>query len=265
MSRMVTAFALVLGLALGLGSGLFISWGLLPLKHYEGPPSALKESLKRDYVYLICAAYAQEGDLTKARERLRSLGYKDPAAILPQVLAELQARRASEESLAAIALLAQALKAPSPAFENLLPSPTHTFTPASAQASFPTQIPLVTPSPTPSPTPRLSFVLKAQEKECRPEGEQALLEIEVLGKDGTPLPGIELIISWEGGEERIFTGLKPGKSPGYADFETEPGATYRVRLGIPGSQEAVDLVSSGGDCPPERPLISWRLTFQEVP
>ncbi len=261
MSKGGVALGLLLGLSLGLGLGLFVAWGLLPPKHYEGPPSALKESLKRDYVYLISAAYAQEGDLNKARERLRSLGYKDPASVLTQTLAELKGEGAPEESLAALAMLAQALRAPVPGIETYLPSPTLTFTPQPLPPT-PTPLPVV---PTPSPTPAPSFVLKAKEKECRPEGEPSLLEIEVLGKDGTPLPGVELIISWEGGEERIFTGLKRGKSPGYADFEMQSGATYRVRPAKEGSEEAANLFSSGGDCPPDKPKVSWRLTFQEVP
>jgi hypothetical protein len=261
MSKSGVALGLLLGLTLGLGLGLFVAWGLLPPKHYEGPPSALKEPLKKDYVYLISAAYAQEGDLNKARERLRSLGYRDPAAVLAQTLAELKSKGAPRESLAALAVLAQALKAPIPAAETYLPSPTPTSTP---QPLLPTPIP-PTATPTPSPTPLPSFVLKAQEKECRPDGEPSLLEIEVLAKDGMPLPGIELIVSWEGGEEHIFTGLKPGKSPGYADFEMQPGATYRVRPAEEGSEEAANLLSSGGGCPPDKPRVSWRLTFQEAP
>lgn len=263
MPRLVIVLTLILSFALGLGLGLFISWGLLPLKHYEGPPSALKESLKRDYVYLISAAYAQEGDLSRAQARLKSLGYKDLKNVFNQVLAELKAGGAPEESLMALALLARALGIPLSGFQTLILHPTPTFTPA--QFTFPT--PTFTPAalPTPSPAPAPSFILKAQEKYCRPAEEPSLLEIEVLGKDGAPLSGIELIISWEGGEERIFTGLKPDKSPGYADFEMEPGTTYRVRLGIPAGQEAVNLTSSGEDCPPERPVISWHIVFQEIP
>ncbi len=263
MTRLVISSTLLLGFALGLGLGLFISWGLLPLKHYEGPPSALKEPLKRDYVYLISAAYAQEGDLSRAQARLKSLGYKDLGNIFNQALAELKAEGAPEESLAATILLAQALGVSLPAFQTFIPSPTPT--PIPPQSPFPTPTPAVTVLPTFSPTPAPSFILKAQEKDCRPAGELSLLEIEVLDKYGAPLSGIELIISWEGGEERVFTGLKPGKSPGYADFEMESGATYQVRPGIPGSQEAVNLTSSGRDCPPERPVISWHLVFQEVP
>jgi len=261
MGKGAVALGLLLGLTLGLSLGLFIAWGLLPPKHYEGPPSALKESLKKDYVYLISAAYAQEGDLNKARERLKSLGYKDPAAVLAQTLAELKSKKAPQESLIALAMLAQALKAPIPAAETYLPSPTPTFTP---QQPSPTFIP-PTATPTPSPTPAPSFILKVQEKECKPEGEPSLLEIEVFGKDGAPLPGVELIVSWEGGEERIFTGLKPGKSPGYADVEMQPGATYRVRPAKEGSEEAANIFSSGGNCPPDKPKVSWHLTFQEAP
>jgi len=50
------------------------------------------------------------------------------------------------------------------------------------------------------------------------------------------LPGIELTITWSGGEERFFTGLQPEFGLGYADFEMSLDASYALqvaRIGAP--------------------------------
>jgi len=43
------------------------------------------------------------------------------------------------------------------------------------------------------------------------------------------IPGIELILSWAGGEEHFFTGFKPELGNGYADAIMSPGVTYNLR------------------------------------
>jgi hypothetical protein len=57
---------------------------------------------------------------------------------------------------------------------------------------------------------------------------------------GQPVSGALVIVSWEGGEERFYTGLQPEKGLGYADFTPSPGIVYSVRLGE-GGEIAVDL------------------------
>lgn len=54
--------------------------------------------------------------------------------------------------------------------------------------------------------------------------------VEVRNKKRQPIEGQEIIISWSGGEESFFTGLKPEVSNGYADYQMQTGVKYSVRL-----------------------------------
>jgi hypothetical protein len=50
-----------------------------------------------------------------------------------------------------------------------------------------------------------------------------------------PLPGAEIIVAWDSGEEHFFTGFKPELGNGYADYAAQPGITYSVRVAAGGS------------------------------
>jgi hypothetical protein len=69
---------------------------------------------------------------------------------------------------------------------------------------------------------------------------EGLLQVEIQDAAGQPIPGVEIIISWEDGEEHIFTGLKPELGNGYADFEMKSNVGYSVQLAS-GSQFVTNL------------------------
>ena len=56
------------------------------------------------------------------------------------------------------------------------------------------------------------------------------------------MPGVKIILSWEGGEEQFFTGLKPELGNGYADYIMTPDTEYTVQLAI-GSDVATGLIA----------------------
>jgi hypothetical protein len=66
-----------------------------------------------------------------------------------------------------------------------------------------------------------------------------------------PAAGVEVIVIWDQGEERFFTGLNPEKGLGYADFSPVPGTSYSVRLGEGGEPvgglAAVSCQNAAGD------------------
>ncbi|MEZ0396230.1 MAG: hypothetical protein ABWK53_07390, partial [Anaerolineales bacterium] len=68
-----------------------------------------------------------------------------------------------------------------------------------------------------------------------------LLQIEVQDAARQPIAGMEIIVSWPGGQERLFTGLKPELGNGYADFRMTPGVSYAVRLLPDNVPAATDL------------------------
>jgi hypothetical protein len=85
--------------------------------------------------------------------------------------------------------------------------------------------------------------------------------VEVQDASGQPVPGIEVVVTWEGEEEHFFTGLKPELGLGYADFVMTPDVVYTLQLAA-GGQPANDItaakcLSEDGD----RYWGSWMLKF----
>jgi hypothetical protein len=50
------------------------------------------------------------------------------------------------------------------------------------------------------------------------------------------VPGVEIIVTWNGGEDRFFTGFKPEIGNGYADFQMTDATAYNVRVVEGGTQ-----------------------------
>ncbi|MBN1146336.1 MAG: hypothetical protein JXA78_03700 [Anaerolineales bacterium] len=135
------------------------------------------------------------------------------------------------------------------------PSPAATETAAIASNEegeiTPTETPIprptttLTPTRTPTPTPGGPFILMSREKLCDQKLAQPLIQIEAMNILGQPVPGVLVIVAWDQGEERFFTGLKPEKGLGYADFAPAPGVVYTIQLGE-GGQAATDI--SAAEC-----------------
>ncbi len=54
--------------------------------------------------------------------------------------------------------------------------------------------------------------------------------MEILDAAEQPVPSVELVVTWDGGEDHFFTGLKPELGLGYADFVMTPEVVYSIRL-----------------------------------
>ena len=77
------------------------------------------------------------------------------------------------------------------------------------------------------------------------------------------IPGAEIIVTWNNGEEHFFTGMKPELGYGYADFLMTPDITYSVRMadgGTPASELSTpDCTDTSGNHYPG----GLKLTFQQ--
>ena len=84
---------------------------------------------------------------------------------------------------------------------------------------------------------------------------------------GQPLPGVEIVVSWSTGQDRFYTGLRPERGAGYADFEMAPASSYEVFLADYRGDVAQDLTSElqSGLCQPGVEALDWRLVFQQSP
>lgn len=69
--------SLLLGLVLGGALGLYLGWFQFPQETYRGDLSEMAQSFRDDYVVMVAAGYAADGDLQGALERLSRLRVDD--------------------------------------------------------------------------------------------------------------------------------------------------------------------------------------------
>ena len=106
-------------------------------------------------------------------------------------------------------------------------SPTATFTPTITPKPIATLAPR--PTQTLTPTPAKAFVMVKKTAFCDP-ATPGLLQINLTNAAGKPAAGIELDITWLGGDETFFSGLKPELGYGYADFTMLENTEYALSL-----------------------------------
>ena len=137
--------------------------------------------------------------------------------------------------------------------------------PTPGSTSSPTAVLTSTPrvSPIPSSLLEAAFSLQEMTKVCSPDSPQILLQVEVLDKNEVPVPGIQIQVTWDGGEDFFYTGLFPDRSSGYADFTMDVDVIYALKAGeqgqAVGNLRATECeTSEGGEYPG-----GWLLTFME--
>jgi hypothetical protein len=254
---------MLLGLVLGLAGGLVYSWLLNPVEYTDTAPASLRQDFKEDYLSLIASAYAATGDLNRARARLTLLG----VGAAPEELSRLAQSRLGagqpESEARALAQLAAVLgERPSPLI--LTPgSPTATDVAQSSPTASVTASPTTRPSATPSPTPGAPFALLEKELICDPDLLEAQLQMQVLDAAGEGVPGIQILVVWDNGQDTFYTGLKPELGAGYADFNMTPDTVYSLQL-IDGESPISGLIAEECTDPSGNPYPgSWLLTFQQ--
>jgi hypothetical protein len=83
-------------------------------------PTALREDYRDEYVLMTATAYEVEGDRERARERLALLDSEEPSAPVVGLAQRLIEQGGSEEDIARLARLAQALDATTPTLRSYL-------------------------------------------------------------------------------------------------------------------------------------------------
>lgn len=259
---------LLTGLVLGVVIGLVYSWAVQPVRYSDTAPVSLRSDFKDFYRSLIAAAYQGNPDLVRARARLALLQDEDMFGALTEQAQRTLAEDGSDRQARALGELAIALGKSAPGVNT---GPDRPNQPRDAESTLPPQpmpteaiAPLPSPTDAPSPTPTEPvptpaeppaaaaappeaalptaaanpgglFILLSQEKVCDPPLTAPLFQIEALDRFNSPAPGVLVIVAWDGGEERFFTGLKPEKGSGYADFTPRQGILYSIRLGETGA------------------------------
>lgn len=258
----------VVALAAGLAGGLLYTWVLNPVEYYDTTPDSLHIQDKFVYVALIGDLYAYEEDLAQAEARLARLGLEADGPVLADIIEQHLESGGRPEEIRNLARLAQALGAsggvllvfgsdPTP-----LPSPT----PSPIVPPVPPAQTDVLPSPQPPLAPAPGFQLVEQTAVCAAPGQSGIIAIWVQDAQENELPGIEIVVSWPSGQDRFFTGLRPGRGAGYADFEMDPNVEYAVALAAFSGDAAQALTSvlSPGTCPTGTIALNWQLTFRQM-
>ena len=252
-------FPFLIGIGLGLAGGLYYAWILNPVEYTDTAPDSLRADFRADYLALIASAYAGTEDLVRARARLALFSGLEAGT---ELAALAQQRLAGgfgefgEVEAAALARLAADLASPPRS-----PGSTPTGRPPTPSTPIPSPQPSSTPRPT--PTAGAPFTLASQEQVCNPLLSAPLIQVEVSDAAEGGVPGIEIIVVWDTGEDHFFTGLKPELGQGYADFTMTEGVSYTLRLADSG-QLVTDL--STHECEDEEGLTylgSWLLQFEQ--
>lgn len=139
------------------------------------------------------------------------------------------------------------------------PAGTATISPTPRPTATPSPTPSSTPTRTPTSTPAAPFVLRTTQRICEQNQPGGLIQVIALDAADEQISGVEVIVTWDGGEDHFYTGLHPELGRGYADFDMTKDIVYAVRLAEAGqtARDLSEFVCSGGY------PGSWRLTFQQ--
>ena len=275
---------LLTGLILGVVFGLVYAWVFSPVEYVDAGPNTLREDFKDQYRLLVALAYQADNNYARAQARLNELKDPDIARTVAMQAQRFLADGRPEAETRSLGLLAVALgEGPTP----VVTLPTETFSPTPTASQTPTPVvmeptssqapvtgeapsaantlqPTTTPLPTrtPTATPGEPFLLREQNLVCNPGMTTPLIQVEVFDAADQQVPGVEVIVNWDGSEEHFFTGLKPELGLGYADFAMTSGVTYVLRL-ADGGQPVPNLTPA--ECEGEagtRYYGSWLLVFR---
>ena len=261
-------FYLITGLVIGIAFGLLYAWVWQPVEHIDTLPYSMKSEYKDAYRALIAAAYVADGDLGRAEVRLALLGDEDPARSLEIQAQRLLSEDKNNKQARPLGILAVALGSEME-IENVTslastPKATGTLKPDSKATATgtPTLIPTMAVTRTPTATPGAAFVVRESLLVCEPElKDTSLIQVYIFNAANQPVPGMEIVVSWDGGEEHFFSGLKPEFGLGYADFEMQTGTVYNLQLAS-GGETAPGLTPT--ECQGEDGSVwfgSWRVNY----
>jgi hypothetical protein len=142
------------GIVIGLLVGLWLGHDTQLAEDYTVALADLEEQRREDYIVLVSALYALEGDLTRAEERLARLNEEDTAQLVADLAVKYIEGDKGLEVTQDLATLAHALGVGDEVMLAYVITPTHTPTsvPTATNTPLPAPTSTETPRPTASPT-----------------------------------------------------------------------------------------------------------------
>lgn len=277
---------LIFGLIVGVGGGLFYSWGVSPVVEYDTEPWQLRQSDKAHYVVAIMLDYGYDGDLNQAVNRLLALQLEgDPIQAVADIACNLASAGYIDSNSGLRAVRAMMtfyqLQGKQGCADTLLPPvqgppptsvvevviPTATFVPPATKTPTPDGPSGPTPTPlrvvVPTAAPQTTYVLANISTFCS-SSESGVIQVEVQDIQGQGVPGQQVRVRWDAGNDTFYTGLKPERGPGYADFTMTAGTGYTVDL--PRRSDPISEPLAAAPCTTDSgdpAITSYRVIFRE--
>jgi len=283
----ISWIGVLVGLALGIALGLFYSWQIDPIIVRNISPADLRPADRQMYIVAAAQEYASDQNLQRAVERLIEADPEaNPFETAANTVCDL-IRTGQIDSITSIGVIRnlrsiyepQGVQSPcdTSAFNTPVPvtivasTPTATFTPSltPVASKTPTQPinaqPISTAIPTSTQVSADGSIFRQVflEQFCDPVL-NGVIEIYVRDASSVDLPGVAVEASWANGQRRqvFYTGLKPERGNGYADFGMETGQTYRLSILNETGQPTQSLEAS--TCDEAGTLISYRVIMQRI-
>ena len=150
----ILIIALLAGTVVGLLFGALVGWVIWPVQYTDTDPVDLRPEHKDDYVVMVSAAYALDGDLEEAEARLAELEVDDVSQVVADLASRYISIGAALVDIRNLVQLADALGSSDRAMLDYIatPTPTATSTVTNTPTWTPTSTSTATPTPTGTPT-----------------------------------------------------------------------------------------------------------------
>ena len=280
----VSWFGIILGIVAGIGGALYLTWVQFPTQNVNTAPWQLDEEGRNAYIVAIMVNYAYDGDLTRTIEQLTALrlpgddpiqqvaevacdlastGYVDSSSGLNAIRSMMTFYQGQGRSGCADTLIPVDNLAPTQVVQVILPTatpippPSKTPTPPSTLQPTSTSQPFI-----PTQAPSRAFEPVNTRSFCSVEN-AGVIEVRVVDFNAQGIPGQPVRVRWSTGESTFFTGLKPERGTGYADFEMEAGLSYTIEM--PGLSDPLSVPLEARPCNLENggtSTTSYEVVFQ---
>ncbi len=241
--------AALVGLAIGIAIGLGIAWGLWPVQYTNADPADLRLAYKDDYIRMVGAMFEMDGDLAGAKRRLSLLNSGTPANTVNDFLAREKDRSKDWKTQAAVFHLAQVLYG---TVKFLPPTPPGTAVPSVVSYASKSAVPVFR-------------LIERTPLTCDDEPLQAHLRLVVRDAHGADLPNVAIEIRWSLGDDTVYTGFKPERGVGFADYAAAADTFTVSVLNATGDTATVPVGEAPVDCRADRGVTprGWKLVFKQ--
>jgi len=270
---------LVTGLVIGIILGVIYTNIFQPTEYVDTTPASLGNQYKDVYRGLIATAYTSNYDLVRASARLELLEDEDIYYVLAEQAQRMLADGSSPIEAQAIGLLALELGQNTSKIDENSGIQNNSILPTSdgegddtlesggiGNSSESTIEPgeTFTGNSPNTPDNDIYYELISRKKVCDFAYDEPMVQIHVLDSDAQAVPGVEIIIFWETGEERYYTGEKAEMGKGFIEFAHSPDGIYFLKVGNDGPSgldfSAAECIDNGGN----RYWGAWTFDFQQT-